>query len=172
MSYVVDSDKRQAYIVKISRKYKRRLLSALVNNVLNVGWPKAKGLTDENLSYEDFREIIHQAYYPKDNNYRRSGRVAASIWRFVREIKIGNYIIAPTARGFFVGIVKSEVYFKEDFSETESGYKCRIEWLRKGKAILRRRAPPRLRIRFRNAHMITEANDLIQEIEFVLRAVE
>lgn len=172
MSYVVNSDKRQAYIVKISRKFKKRLLSALVNNVLNIGWLKARGLTNEKLSYEDFREIIHQAYYSKDENYRRSGRVAASIWRFIREIQIGNYILAPTARGFFVGIIKSEAYFKEDFSETESGYKRNVEWLRKGKAIIRRRAPLKLRKRFRSAHMISEANDLMQEIEFVLRAVE
>jgi predicted Mrr-cat superfamily restriction endonuclease len=172
MSYVVDSDKRQAYIVKISRKYKRRLLSALVNNVLNIGWSKARGLTDENLSYEEFREIIHQAYYSKDSDYRRSGRVAASIWRFIRDIKIGNYILAPTTRGFFVGVIKSEAYFKEDFTDIESGYKRNVEWLRKGKAIIRRRAPPKLRKRFRTAHMISDAKDLMQEIEFVLRAVE
>ena len=33
-----------------------------------IGWSKADGLLDESLTKDDFREIVHKEYFPKEEN--------------------------------------------------------------------------------------------------------
>ncbi len=78
-----------------------------------IGWSKAEGLLDEKLSREDFREIIHKEYFPREENKRRSGQVAGDLWRFIREIALNHYVLIPTEGGFYIGQITGPASYDE-----------------------------------------------------------
>ncbi|MFW9923952.1 MAG: hypothetical protein ACFFDW_11765 [Candidatus Thorarchaeota archaeon] len=172
MSYVLTQDKRQAYILRLPGKFEKELQLALVNNAINLGWAKATGLTNNTLCYEDFREIIHNAYFPAEEDYRSSGRKAGNAWRFIHEMERGNYVLIPSKKGLYIGKVDSAPYFEDSFIEAERGYKRRICWLNNGKQIPLKNVPRKLQRKCKSSQSVTKADNLLQEIEFSLRAVQ
>ena len=79
------AESRKAFIVRISGS----IFKMLAENEIMIGWSKAEGLIDEDLTRDEFREIIHKQYFSSDENKRRSGQVAGDLWRFIKEMNIG-----------------------------------------------------------------------------------
>jgi len=65
----------------------------LAQNEIMLGWSKAEGLLNEELTKVEFREIIHKEYFPREETKRRAGQIAGDLWRFIREMKIGHLIL-------------------------------------------------------------------------------
>ncbi|MBN1329660.1 MAG: hypothetical protein JXA54_09320 [Candidatus Heimdallarchaeota archaeon] len=169
MNYIVSSEKRQAYIIKLPDNIGNEIQFALANNQVNLGWVEAKGLTNDQLENEDFREIIHDAYHPHENDYRSSGRKAGNAWRFIHEMKRGNYVLIPSEKGMYIGKVESEPFYEEGFIAIHSGYKRRVRWLNNRQPIPKMKIPRRLRSKLSSNTKVTNIDNLIQEIEFALR---
>ncbi|NPD90560.1 MAG: hypothetical protein HGN29_17755 [Asgard group archaeon] len=169
MSYVLTVDKRQAFIVRLPGKFAKEKKWALNHKILNMGWEDAIGLTYENLSYEDFRDIMHTHYFPGDDNYRRAGRIAINAWRFIKEMAIGNYILLPNEDGYYIAIITSHAYFEDDFTEAKKGYKRTIKFLNDGKPISGENIPKKLQDKLNTSQSVTDVSDLIQEVEYSLR---
>ncbi len=100
------SSKQRAFILRIAPKGKDRLDEALRANELIIGLSEARGLLEESLSWVEFRQIIHDAYYSKDSDYRKSGLAAGSMWRFIREMQISDFVVVPNSSKFYIPAFK------------------------------------------------------------------
>lgn len=134
-----------------------------------IGWSKAEGLLDESLTREEFREIIHKQYFPKDENKRRSGQIAGDLWRFIREMCIGNYVIVPTEVGFYIGRVTGPAYYDEMRIFNDTAYRRKVEWLNNSNPVPLEKTVPEVQKRLKTLQSVIEATDLYQEIEFAMR---
>src|SRR5436309_9187414 len=81
------------------------LREALGSGDLIIGWSESRGLIDDTLDWERFRQIVHDAYYAGDGNYRRSGAAAGNLWRFIREMSCGDLVVVPSPDGAYVARV-------------------------------------------------------------------
>jgi predicted Mrr-cat superfamily restriction endonuclease len=172
MNYVLTNDKRQAFIVRLPGEMMKGNDWVLLTNVLNMGWQEAKGLTNEDLCYKEFRDIIHKTYFLTDRNYRRSGRLAGTAWRFIREMNIGNYALLPIEDGFYITKVTSDAFYDANVLQEKRGYKRTVEVLNNAKPVLYESIPPKLREKLSSSHPITDVSELMQEIEFSIRNTE
>lgn len=170
MNYVITEEIRQAFIVRMPGEIMKEKEWALLTNVLNMGWEKSPGLTDDDLTYEEFREIIYNTYFPEDEDYRRAGRMAGNAWRFIKEMTVGNYILLPIDDGFYIAKIDSDVHFDDNYIQEKSGYKRTIQFLNNQEPIKIDSVPQKLQQKLRTSQAITDVTDLIQEVEFSLRA--
>jgi predicted Mrr-cat superfamily restriction endonuclease len=59
-------------------------------------------LLEPDLSWEKFREIVRRAYYLEEATLRKAGAAAGHMWRFIRDMRRGDLVVAPWGREFFV----------------------------------------------------------------------
>ena len=170
MSYVLTTAKRHAFIVSLPKNEIEEKNRVLDHKILNMGWEEAEGLTKKNICYEDFREIIHNHYFPNDKNLYRAGRIAGNAWRFIKKMNIGNYILLPSDDGFYLAIITSPVYFDNHYTGEKRGYKRTIRLLNDGNIISNENIPLELQEKLNPTHRVTDVSDLLQEVEYSLRA--
>lgn len=70
----------------------------LQNDTVAIGWAQARGLNDPQLTVETLKPVI-LASYPQYTSPYALGQVAGIVWRFVREIAVDDWIVAPTRTG-------------------------------------------------------------------------
>ena len=64
----------------------------------------AARMTHDDFSPEFLAELAERArFYAKDDNLRRAGAAAGHMWRFIREMKVGDLLVTPHRAGFYVG---------------------------------------------------------------------
>lgn len=139
---------------------------SLPQNVIVNGWSDAKGLLGES-NYWRFRDIIKQACYPTESGFRKSGYGAGTMWRFIHDMKIGDWVVVPHKGGmFYVAKLLAPAYFDDskDATTNDSCYRHRVEWLNNKQPIPRRLARSRLISRMRTQQTSADASDLIEEI--------
>ncbi|NHJ47095.1 MAG: hypothetical protein FK733_04835 [Asgard group archaeon] len=141
----------------------------LRENEIIIGWSKAEGLLNPELTKEDFREILEKQYFTKDDTKHRAGQAAGDMWRFIREICIGNYVIVPTKEGFYVCRVLGSAYYDEMRIYNDTAYRRKVEWLNKKQPVPLDKAVPEVQTRLKTLQAVIDATDLYQEIEFALR---
>ena len=141
----------------------------LAENEIMIGWSKAEGLIDEALTRDEFREIIHKQYFSSDENKRRSGQVAGDLWRFIREMNIGNYVIVPTDEGFYIGKVAGPAYYDEMRIFNDTAYRRKVEWLNKKEIVPFEKMTDELKQKLKSIQSIVDVTDAYQEIEFAMR---
>jgi len=156
---------RKAFIIKISGTEDKMLKE----NEIMIGWSKVSGLLKEGLTKKDFRELIQKQYFPKETSKRRSGQIAGDMWRFIREIAIGNFVLIPAEKGFFIGRVSSLASYNEMKIFNDTAYRRKVEWLNNKNPIPLEKTPPELQKRLKTIQSVIDASDLYQEIEFTLR---
>ena len=83
---------QSAFVLRIAPSGIDRVPEALEKDQLIIGWANARGLLDETLEWEAFREVVYGAYHDGEANYRRAGAAAGHIWRFVRGMKPGDLV--------------------------------------------------------------------------------
>src|SRR5436190_20735723 len=67
---------------------------SLPKNVIVNGWSKAEGLIGEQ-DYSRFREILRKTYYSKEESLRKAGYGASTMWRFLNEMKVDDWVVVP-----------------------------------------------------------------------------
>ncbi|MBN1328694.1 MAG: hypothetical protein JXA54_04395 [Candidatus Heimdallarchaeota archaeon] len=155
----------RAFIVKISGTESKML----TENEIMIGYSKAEGLLDDKLTKEQFREIIHKNYFPKETSKRRAGQIAGDFWRFIRDMDIGHLVLVPTKDGFFVGRIVGPVYYSEMRIFNDTAYRRKVEWLNNKLPVASNRTPEDLLRRLKSIQAVINASDLYQEIEFAIR---
>lgn len=143
---------------------------SLPGNVLVNGWSEARGLIEEG-DYGRFRERIKSACYAADASYRRAGYGAATMWRFLKTMQLGDWVVVPHWGGVFyvATITGNPVYL--DTTEAHARdicYRRPVEWMNNGKPISRGLAKARLRSRMKTYQTSAEAKDLIPLIQETL----
>lgn len=155
---------QQAFILRIYPSDVDRVPEALSENQIIIGWAKAEGLLDDKLSWEEFREIIRRIYYSSEDNLRRAGNAAGQMWRFIREMQIGDFVVVPYGPEFYVAeVIGPPTYDKTKVAE-DTAYRRKVKWLNNGKSIPRNIAKSSLISRMKTQGTCAFATDLLEEI--------
>lgn len=138
------------------------------NNEIIIGWSRAKGLLDKNLDWQGFREILHKTYADPEDTYRASGGWAGSMWRFIREMDIGDLVVVPSGNMFYVAKIAGEANYIEGYVNEDTAHRRKVEWLNNKQAIPRKYARAALQSRMKARQTCVGANDLVDEIKEAL----
>jgi len=148
-----------------------KVAESLADGDLIVGWSEAQGLLQDDLSWEEFREIIHQTYHSGDDNYRRSGHSAGEIWRFIREMDIGDWVVVPDGSSFYVGRVAGPARHESDRISDDTAHRRSVRWLNAENPVPRKYARASLQSRMKYKSTCVEATDLLEEIQEALATI-
>lgn len=137
---------------------------SLPENLVVSGWSAAKGLLVEK-DYWVFRDILRNTYYSTKTNLRKAGYAAATMWRFINEMKVGDWIVVPHWGGsFYVADIIGDAFYEESALVTDSAYRRKVKWLNDKNQIPRKLARARLISRMKTQQTSARADDLIDEI--------
>jgi predicted Mrr-cat superfamily restriction endonuclease len=143
---------------------------SLPENVIVNGWSKALGLIEENDELA-FREIIRKAYYQNDKTLQRAGYGKGTMWRFLKEMKIGDWVVVPQpGRVFYVAEITGDAYYGNSAAAKESDccYRRPVRWLNDKQPIQRIFAKAKLISRMKTQQTSANAKDLIGEVHEAL----
>lgn len=163
------SDQR-AFILRIAPSRKDRVPHALNDNMLFIGWAKARALLDEKLDWKAFRKIIHDQYYSNDIDERRAGIATGYLWLFIREMKQGDLVVVPHGSEFYVGKVNGPAKYEESVVSEDTAYRRSVIWLNSKKPIARKLARAALQSRMKIQGTCVDATDLLDEINLALKS--
>lgn len=116
-------EKQAAFLLRITPSGVDKVPEALRENQLIIGWAYAKGLLDPKLTWDEFREIISKAYYSEEPTMLRAGVAAGNMWRFVREMKVGDLVVVPHGRLFYVARITGPATYDPERSEDDTSYR-------------------------------------------------
>ncbi|OQA86513.1 MAG: Restriction endonuclease [bacterium ADurb.Bin236] len=163
---------RKAFVLRVAPSGIDRVPEAIETNEIIIGWSDASELIDESLSWEDFRGFMHKYYYAEDKTFRRSGGASGNIWKFIREMGEGDLVVVPHGPEFYVARVKGKAYHDPNRVKDDTAFRRPVEWLNAKKPIPRKYVNLALRLRMNIQNTCAAADDLIGEIEEVLKTCE
>ena len=158
-------ENRQAFVLRIAPGGDDCVEEALEKNHLIIGWAYARGLLNEMLEWDEFREIIRRKYYAKDDNLRRVGNASGHLWRFIREMTEGDLVVVPYGSEFYLGKVTGPAFFDESKVGNDSAYRRPVEWLNSKEPIPRKYAKSALVSRMKTQGTCADATDLLEQIK-------
>ena len=153
----------QAFVLRIAPSGRDRVDLALREDVAIIGWC-APELLGPSLDWKAFREIVRARFYAEDDNLRRAGAAAGHMWRFIREMKIGDLLVVPHGSEFFVGRVAGPAFHLPEKVKEDTAFRRKVEWLNDKRPILRSAARAALQSRARIQGTSADATDLVGEI--------
>ena len=162
---------QQAFILRIAPAGVDRVFAALAENQIIIGWSEAGGLLEPSLSWAEFREIIGSAYYADEKTQRRAGAASGHMWRFIREMKIGDLVVVPHGSEFYLAEIKGLPTYDPAKVNDDSAYRRSVQWLNDKKPIQRSIARSALISRMKTQGTCAYATDLLHEIKDCLRIV-
>jgi predicted Mrr-cat superfamily restriction endonuclease len=163
----------KAFILRINPANEFKVKDNLTEDRISIGWPKAKNILDPELDWIKFREIVHQTYYSENNNYRASGNAAGSLWRFIREMNIGDIVLIPNRNSsFYISVVKGDVEYLEDKVHEHTAFSRKVEFLNNKEPVKREFARAALISRLKAYQTCVECTDLIEDISLIIEEVD
>lgn len=166
---MTNMEQRSAFILRIAPSRIDRMDEALKSNELIIGWSRAEGLLDTSLSWEQFREIIQRTCHANDTDFRAAGRGAGNMWRFIRDMKLGDLVVTPYGSEFYVAKIVGPPTYDCSMIEQDTAYRRRVEWLNNGHPIPRSHAKSALIARMKHQGTSAQASDLLDGIDECLR---
>jgi predicted Mrr-cat superfamily restriction endonuclease len=161
----------QAFVLRIAPSGIDRMPEALKSNQIIIGWSESEGLLKRSLTWSQFREIIHEAHYSDRADYRKSGAAAGHMWRFVRQMQIGDVVVVPYGSEFYVAEIKGDATYDRKKVEEDTAHRRNVKWLNSKKPIPREWAKSALISRMKIQGTSADATDLLPEIrECLVRA--
>ncbi|MFC3811636.1 restriction endonuclease [Lacihabitans lacunae] len=162
--------KEQAFIIRCNPSGTNRLNEILKEDQIVIGWSKTKDiLFDKTLNREDFKQKIKESYYPQyEENPYSLGQATGYMWRFIREINIGDTVIIPISKAFYIGKVESDNIYLEDKINEDTSIRRKVKWLNDSKPILREYCGSGLISRLKYQGTCVNASDLIDDIELAI----
>jgi len=138
----------------------------LPNNQIVTGWSDAEGLESVSEWYEA-REIIKNGCYVDDESYHRAGGGTASMWKFIHEMKVGDYVVVPYWGGvFYVAEIAGDLIVdKSDAAyEADSVYRRPVRWLNNKQPIPRNFVKSGLRSRMKIRQTTAAAGEFVDDV--------
>lgn len=162
---------QQAFVLRIAPGGIDRVSEALPENQIIIGWAEADGLLEPSLSWEQFREIIRSVYYADEETLRKAGAASGHMWRFVREMNVGDLVVVPYGSEFFVAEIKGPATYNPAKVADDTAYRRSVKWLNDKKPIRRDVAKSALISRMKTYGTCAYATDLLNEIKECLLTV-
>ena len=162
---------KQAFILRIKPSHIDRVQDALSDNQIIIGWAEAEGLLDENLSWEEFRDIISATYYADEKNLRRAGYAAGVMWKFIRDMTKGDLVVVPDGPDFYVAKISGPTTHDPAKIGEDTAYRRNVDWLNDKKPIPRNSAKSALISRMKTQGTCVHASDLLSEIKECIKVM-
>jgi predicted Mrr-cat superfamily restriction endonuclease len=161
-----------AYVLRITLGNINGMQVALDSDTIIIGWSKAAALLNAKLDWEQFRKVLIDSY-PIGNNLRSAGNAAGNMWRFIREMKRGDYVVVPHGTGFFyVAQIEGDAHHLPEKVEEDTAFRRKVRWLNGKKPIARDKARSALYSRMKIRGVSAYAYDLVDEIRSVVDDAE
>jgi len=154
----------QAFVLRVAPSEIDRLPEALEGDQIIIGWANADGLLDKQLDWAAFRELVRATYYRDDKTLHRAGAAAGHMWRFIREMEAGDFVVVPYGSEFYVAEVAGEAIYLKDKQSEDSAYRRPVKWLNSKQPIPRSYAKSALISRMKIQGTSASATDLLDEI--------
>jgi predicted Mrr-cat superfamily restriction endonuclease len=132
-----------AFVLRVAPSGVDRVPEALSTDQVIIGWAEAEGLLDPALTWDQFREIVRNAYYADETSLRKAGAAGGHMWRFIREMKLGDLVVVPYSAEFFVAEITGPATYNRSSVATDSAYRRSVRWLNEKRAISRQSDTPR-----------------------------
>ena len=152
------------FVLRITPSGIDRVEEALQNDTLIIGWAYADGLLDDTLEWEEFRQILQDCYYKGESSLRRAGNAAGHMWRFIREMEMGDLVVVPHGSEFYVGQVTAKATYDRTKLEQDTAYRRPVVWLNNKRGIPRSTAKSALISRMKTQGTCASATDLLDQI--------
>ena len=155
-----------AYVLRVAPGRENMLERCLDDDRVVIGWPGMEGLLDNAMEWVPFRSIVSEAYYPDATSLRKAGAAAGHLWRFIRDMRLGDFVVVPApSRQFYVARIEGDA----QRADAEGvGYWRRVEWLNGKQPLDRQLASAALQSRMKIQGSTASASDLVADIESVL----
>jgi predicted Mrr-cat superfamily restriction endonuclease len=92
----------KAYVLRITLGNINSVQLALDTDTIIIGWSKAAALLNKELNWEQFRQVLIDSYPDYKDHRRSAGNAAGHMWRFIRDMKPGDYVVVPHHTDFYV----------------------------------------------------------------------
>lgn len=158
----MEQQRQQAFVLRIAPSGDDRVPEALKSKQIIIGWSESEGLLKPNLTWEQFRSIIKKAH--GYDSLRRAGAAAGNMWRFIREMQVGDLVVVPYGSEFYVAEITGPATYDEKKVDDDTAYRRTVNWLTK-KPIPRDRAKSALISRMKIQGTSAYASDLLAEIQ-------
>ena len=126
---------QQAFLLRAKPRKIDRLPEALDNDQIIIGWAEVEGLQYESLSQDEFNDIFKSRYPDAPPEH---------MWRFIREMNIGDLVVVPSGPVFYVARILGPATYDKSRIEEDTAYRRKVEWLNNKKPIDRAKAKPGL----------------------------
>ena len=158
---------KQAFIIRCAPGGISRVEELLTANQIVIGWSETRNdLFNINLNWDEFKGIIRKAYHPHyEDNVYSLGQAAGYLWRFIREMQVGDYAVVPIPRAFYVAEIIEEVEFIEDKIEDDTAIRRKVKWLHNQEPVSRNYCRAGLVSRLKYQGTCVDATDLIDDLE-------
>jgi predicted Mrr-cat superfamily restriction endonuclease len=162
----------KAYVLRITLGNINGVQLALDTDTIIIGWSKAGNLLDKELNWEQFRQVLIDSY-PNYKDYLRSaGNAAGNMWRFIRDMKSGDYVVVPHDTDFYVAQIVGHAYHDPEKIGEDTAFRRKVKWLNGKKPIPRNKAPSALYSRMKIQGVSAYAYDLVEEIRSIIEDME
>lgn len=160
---------KQAFIIRCTLSGFTRIDELLLENQIIIGWSHTRSqLFDKNLSWESFKDIIKTIYTEYEGHSNSLGQGAGYLWRFIRDMQIGDYALVPISGAFYLAEITSDVICLEDKVKDDTAIRRNVKWLNNKKPISREYCEAGLISRLKYQGTCVGATDLIGSIENAL----
>ncbi|CAN5768697.1 hypothetical protein BH20ACI3_BH20ACI3_22370 [soil metagenome] len=160
---------QSAYVLRIAPSGIDRVPDAIAADQIIIGWSLADGLLEESLTWEQFRQIVRDTYYSDETTLRKAGAAAGHMWRFIREMKLGDLVVVPYGTDFYVAEVAGFGVYLPTHKDDDTAYRRPVKWLNDKKPIARKLARSALLSRMKIQGTCADASNLVAEINECLR---
>jgi len=145
-------------------RHDHRLAPAREAGVVALGWHALSGL-DQAPEWDAIKADMI-AKYPDlyAGNPRGLGNAAGSVWRFAREMKVGDWVLIPASGAFFVAEIESGVQFNSAWADDDMAWHRRARWLAP-EPIARVSVGNALQMRLKSRQTIVDATDCTADVE-------
>lgn len=158
-------EQQQAFVLRIAPDGADRVDEALTSNEIFIGWSKAPALLNPELDWNKFREIMRTSHYPQDLNLRRAGVAAGHMWRFLREMKVGDLVVVPRGSEFYLARIDGPPTYDPSKESEGTAFRRKVIWLNDKRPVPRKFAQAALQSRMKVHGTSAYASDLLREIQ-------
>ncbi len=134
----------KAFAFRLKPSEKDRVKELLGENQIAIGWSRAHSLLNPELDKAGFRTEL-DLHYPELAERKRLGRDINHVWRFVREVSIGDVVVVPHGNDVYFLEVTSGPKLLADKTKDDTAIRRDVRVLLSGRPVSRRSLPPELR---------------------------
>jgi hypothetical protein len=150
---------QQAFVLRMTHE-PGLVAEGLASDEIIVGWSAVEELLDET-DWVKFRQFIKQRYYPDEQDFRKAAANGGSLWRFLREMREGDFVVVPIERAFYIAEITCKPRFDRSKVVSDTAYRRPVRWLNDKQQIPRADARAALQSRMGAYQACVSASDLL-----------